>query len=128
VFVFVAVVSEVSVTGDTFCSETDAIMENEPLDELLKQVDTLFTGSSEDKSLAYQILHERRNKVTFSPPVKFSNWKLGKTKFQIRVLVFVTFPPATSNSNYKSISCGPATFGNKSFPCHFPLPYTQICD
>jgi hypothetical protein len=60
---FVAVVSEVAVTGDTFCSETDAIMENEPLDELLKQVDTLFTGSSEDKSLAYQILHERRNKV-----------------------------------------------------------------
>jgi hypothetical protein len=73
VFVFVAVVSEVSVTGDTFCSETDAIMENEPLDELLKQGDTLFTGSSEDKSLAYQILHERRNKVTFSPQVKFSN-------------------------------------------------------
>lgn len=46
-----------------FCSETDLIMESEPLDDLLQQVDTLFTGSSEDKSLAYQILHERRNKV-----------------------------------------------------------------
>lgn len=60
---FAALLSKLAVTVDTFCSETDAIMENEPLEELLKQVDTLFTGSSEDKSLAYQILHERRNKV-----------------------------------------------------------------
>jgi hypothetical protein len=47
----------------TFCSEVDAVMETEPLEDLLLQVDSLFNGTSEDKSLAYQILHERRNKV-----------------------------------------------------------------
>lgn len=71
-----------------FCSETDAIMENEPLDELLKQVDTLFTGSSEDKSLAYQILHERRNKVN-KPSSQILKLNLEKrNKFQIRVFSF----------------------------------------
>ncbi|XP_059486709.1 regulator of microtubule dynamics protein 1-like [Neocloeon triangulifer] len=64
----------IQISGDA--GENDIIMESEPLDELLLQVDTLFNGTSEDKFLAYQILHERRNKEK-RPPVNLL-WRISK--------------------------------------------------
>lgn len=100
----------VTVDIDIFCSETDAIMENEPLDELLKQVDTLFTGSSEDKTLAYQILHERRNKVTF-------------VKLRISSFFLINFKLLCNAWHLKSISSGFDITRNKSLAS---FPYNQI--